>query len=92
MGNLISVGVHCSRGDEIILGNKSHIFMYEGGGASGKDTFLISSLHFKFSFFSLVYMGVGFHTLPNQADGTLLLKDIQGAVRADDPHYPRYSI
>ena len=34
MANLISVLVHCNRGDEIILGNKSHIFIYEAGGSS----------------------------------------------------------
>ncbi|DBA04847.1 TPA: hypothetical protein N0F65_004484 [Lagenidium giganteum] len=34
MANLIAVGVHCRRGDEVILGDKSHIFMYEGHGAS----------------------------------------------------------
>lgn len=36
MSNLIAVGTHCGRGDEIILGDKSHIFAYEGGNASGK--------------------------------------------------------
>ncbi len=36
MGNLIAVGVHCQRGDEIILGDKSHIFTYEGAGTSGE--------------------------------------------------------
>jgi len=34
MANLISVLTHCNRGDEIILGNKSHIFVYEAGGSS----------------------------------------------------------
>ena len=34
MANLISVLSHCDRGDEIILGNKSHIFVYEAGGIS----------------------------------------------------------
>ena len=34
MANLISVLTHCNRGDEIILGNKSHIFVYEAGGVS----------------------------------------------------------
>lgn len=34
MGNLIAVGAHCRRGDEIILGSKSHIFNYEATGAS----------------------------------------------------------
>ena len=33
MGNLVALGTHCSRGDEIIIGDKSHIFYYEGGGA-----------------------------------------------------------
>lgn len=32
MGNLISVLAHCGRGDEVILGNQSHIFRYEQGG------------------------------------------------------------
>ena len=34
MGNLVSVLSHCQRGSEIILGDKSHIFRSEGGGAS----------------------------------------------------------
>ena len=34
MANFISVLIHCSRGDEVILGNKSHIFYYEAGGVS----------------------------------------------------------
>ncbi|ETV85491.1 hypothetical protein, variant 3 [Aphanomyces astaci] len=42
MGNLIAVGVHCNRGDEVILGNKSHVFKYEGGGVSA---FLGASMH-----------------------------------------------
>ena len=32
--NLCAIGAHCQRGDEIILGDNSHIFYYEGGGAS----------------------------------------------------------
>jgi len=35
MANLISVLTHCNRGEEILLGNKSHIFYYEAGGVSG---------------------------------------------------------
>lgn len=35
MSNLIALGTHCRRGDEIIVGDKAHIFMYEGAGASG---------------------------------------------------------
>jgi threonine aldolase len=34
MGNLVSVLAHCRRGDEAILGDNSHIFNYEAGGAS----------------------------------------------------------
>ena len=34
MGNLVSILAHSQRGDEIITGDKSHIFRYEGGGAS----------------------------------------------------------
>ena len=32
MGNLASILAHCNRGDEIILGNQAHIFLYEAGG------------------------------------------------------------
>jgi threonine aldolase len=31
-GNLVAVLTHCGRGDEIILGDKAHIFKYEAGG------------------------------------------------------------
>ena len=34
MGNLVSILSHSNRGDEIIVGDKSHIFKYEAGGAS----------------------------------------------------------
>jgi threonine aldolase len=34
MGNLISILAHCGRGDEIILGDRSHIFLNEVGGIS----------------------------------------------------------
>jgi threonine aldolase len=34
MGNLISVLSHCGRGDEMILGDRSHIFRAEQGGAA----------------------------------------------------------
>ncbi len=32
MGNLIAALVHCNRGDELILGDKSHTFRWEAGG------------------------------------------------------------
>lgn len=32
MGNLAAVLTHCGRGDEVILGNLGHTFLFEGGG------------------------------------------------------------
>ena len=34
MGNLTAVLSHCQRGDEIIIGNRNHIFLHEAGGIS----------------------------------------------------------
>ncbi len=34
MGNLVSLLTHCRRGDEALLGDESHIFHFEVGGAS----------------------------------------------------------
>ena len=34
MGNLVSLLTHCRRGEEVILGNRSHTFIYEAGGMS----------------------------------------------------------
>lgn len=34
MGNLASILAHCQRGDELIVGNMAHIFLYEAGGAA----------------------------------------------------------
>ncbi len=34
MGNLAAVLAHCTRGDEVILGSKSHTFLFEAGGIS----------------------------------------------------------
>ncbi len=34
MGNLSAMLSHCQRGDEIIVGKKNHIFLYEAGGIS----------------------------------------------------------
>ena len=34
MGNLICVLTHCARGEEVILGDKSHTFLNEAGGMS----------------------------------------------------------
>jgi threonine aldolase len=34
MGNLSAMLSHCQRGDEVILGNNAHTFLYEAGGIS----------------------------------------------------------
>lgn len=70
MGNLAALLAHCGRGDEVILGDRSHTFRFEQGGMAALG-------------------GIMPHTVPNQADGTLRLSDIEAAVRADDAHFPR---
>jgi threonine aldolase len=69
MGNLAAILAHCGRGDEVILGNKAHTFLYEAGGISALG-------------------GVHSCQLPNQPDGTLLLEDVQAAIRSNDAHQP----
>lgn len=34
MGNLAAILTHCGRGDEFILGDRSHTFLFEAGGAA----------------------------------------------------------
>jgi threonine aldolase len=34
MGNLAAILTHCTRGDEVIMGQHSHTFLHEGGGIS----------------------------------------------------------
>ena len=34
MGNLLALLVHCQRGDEVMVGDKSHIYLNEAGGMS----------------------------------------------------------
>ncbi len=34
MGNLTAILAHCGRGDEVIMGNKAHTFLFEAGGIS----------------------------------------------------------
>ncbi len=34
MGNLVAVLSHCGRGDEVILGDRAHTFLYEAGGVA----------------------------------------------------------
>lgn len=69
MGNLAAVLTHCGRGDEAIMGDCAHTFLYEAGGIAALG-------------------GVHPHTIPNQENGTLLLEDIKGAIRAENEHFP----
>jgi threonine aldolase len=70
MGNLVALLTHCGRGDELILGDRSHTFLFEQGGMAALG-------------------GIVPHTIPNQPDGTLLLEDVEGAIRGDNVHFPR---
>ena len=69
MGNLAALLAHCQRGDEVIIGQRNHSFLYEAGGMS-------------------VLGGISSFQLQNQADGSLLLSDVEDAIRPDDPHDP----
>lgn len=40
MGNLVSLLVHCGRGDEVILGDQAHTYIYEQGGSAA-----VGSIH-----------------------------------------------
>src|ERR1043166_8573574 len=41
MGNLIALMVHCQRGDEVIVGSKSHIYLNEAGGMAALGGILL---------------------------------------------------
>jgi threonine aldolase len=70
MGNLVALLTHCQRGHEVILGDQSHTFINEVGGAAALG-------------------GIHPRTVKNQPDGTLLLSDIEAAIRSENVHYPR---
>ena len=70
MGNLAAVLAHCGRGDEVIMGDCAHTYLYEAGGISALG-------------------GVHPFTIPNQADGSMLISDIYWAIRVDDAHFPQ---
>ncbi len=69
MGNLAATLTHCQRGEEAIMGNLGHTFLFEAGGISALG-------------------GIFVHTLPNQADGSIRLDEIDTAIRGDDYHAP----
>ncbi|MDY7077016.1 MAG: low-specificity L-threonine aldolase [Chloroflexota bacterium] len=70
MGNLVALLAHCGRGDEVIVGDRSHTYLFEQGGMAALG-------------------GITPWPIPNQSDGTLRLEDIEGAIRADNVHFPR---
>ncbi len=46
MGNLAAILAHCARGDEIIIGDRSHTYLFEAGGVSalgGIHTFVVTN-------------------------------------------------
>src|SRR5215207_2719808 len=67
-GNLIAMMAHCSRGEEVIVGDKCHTYAYEQGGIAQ-------------------FGGIAPHPIPVQPDGTLLLEDIEGAIRPVNYHF-----
>jgi threonine aldolase len=69
MGNLAALLSHCQRGDEVIIGQLNHSFLYEAGGMSALG-------------------GISSYQLKNQPDGSLVLEDVEAAIRPDDPHDP----
>ncbi|MBN1584167.1 MAG: aminotransferase class I/II-fold pyridoxal phosphate-dependent enzyme, partial [Anaerolineae bacterium] len=70
MSNLVALLAHCGRGDEIIMGNQSHIFLNEQGGSASLG-------------------GIHHYAVANQPDGTLAIKDVKAAIRADNVHFAR---
>jgi threonine aldolase len=44
MGNLAAVLTHCERGDEAIMGDRGHTFLFEGGGVSALGGVLVHTL------------------------------------------------
>ncbi len=69
MANLTALLAWCGRGDEVILGDQAHTFLYEAGGSAAVG-------------------GIHPRPLPNLPDGRLDPATIEGAIRADDAHFP----
>jgi threonine aldolase len=69
MGNLAALLSHCGRGDEVILGDLCHSFIFEAGGSAALG-------------------GIHPRPVPTRPNGTLDLELIEGAVRADNVHFP----
>ncbi|MFQ5655859.1 MAG: threonine aldolase family protein, partial [Planctomycetota bacterium] len=72
MANSIAVAIATRPGDEIILMDDSHTYLFEGGGSAR-------------------LWGVHARPLPGE-DGCLDPVEVEGAIRPDDPHFPRTSM
>lgn len=93
MGNLISIAVHCGRGDEIIMGKNSHLFKYETGSPSGGRRCCPDPRGAKCAHTDAArapgLLGLMCNTIPTQHNGTFMLRDIEDAIRPDDDHMPK---
>jgi threonine aldolase len=69
MGNLVAILAQARPGDEIIVGQHSHIFINEAGGAAALG-------------------GVQLFPLPTER-GVLDPEAVEGAIRAENIHYPK---
>ncbi|MCA8961880.1 MAG: aminotransferase class I/II-fold pyridoxal phosphate-dependent enzyme [Planctomycetes bacterium] len=72
MANSIAIGVATRPGDEMLVMEDAHVFLFEQGGAAR-------------------LWGVQPRTLPT-VDGCPAPEQIEGAIRPDDPHFPRTSL
>ena len=70
MANLGAMLSHCGRGEEVVIGNLAHPYLYESGGLAALG-------------------GIHPFVLANLDDGTMLIEDIEDAIRADNIHYPK---
>lgn len=68
--NLLALLSHCERGDECIVGQRSHNYQLEGGGGA-----IVGSIQPQ--------------PLEMEADGSLDLEKVVGAIKPDDDHFVR---
>ena len=69
------------------MGNLAAILAHCGRG----DEFILGHLSHTFLYEAggaAALGGVNPHLITNQPDGTMILEEIEGAIRADDPHFP----
>lgn len=72
--NLIGLMTHCGRGDEYIVGDHAHTFLYEGGGAAVLGSIQPQTIPLQ----------------PHgETAGMMDLAAVEGAIKPDDVHYAR---